>query len=630
MKRQFFHAVVFWISATAVGVAAGCSETAVDPFEVQLVTSPPAQANTCPAEGLGGLDKTVIRTVRLTFFDADVKPPTLNSFLCDTLINADESGAVFYLETPQTTRLSVWAEAFGEPASPGDATPLVASGRIDDLPFSGEVDAPRIFMALTGRMGCSLGSMSKARAFHTVTALPGGFALVAGGVVATNGEVTAVAEGSGLLLTDELEIYSTNTGRFVQPDVNGEPGIPRAFHTAFLIEGSNANTAQVLLLGGVAQGAVPGGNGVVKIRKGPEHPLRLTPDPAAIAAPPMLLTIDLTQDPPVVSRSSGDLAAWPESYFQAGGVYNETGACVVGGANEVSPEGYFTFTADIDLGYFDSAEHYPLRGTIEIPRLGHTVSMASDGTSGLIWGGNLGQANPALNVAERLTVQPAPPSSSVVTLDASSSTAATALPTAFHTATVLDDGDVLIAGGFVVEPNSDPTVNPDLAVNPDLNTRIVRIRRNGVVYEYHPQNAEDFTPVGYHAAVALPDGTVLLTGGSPFYEPAITPCPSGVSAWTCSVSQAYIYTPGLDPADGGSLSALAVGELQVPRFGHTMTLLDNDTVLITGGLRRDGSTLYTEPSAELYNAATGSADEDDPLGREPAHVYSAETVCPVY
>jgi len=623
MKHQFFHTVVFWLLATAVTGAAGCSETTADPFEVQLVTSPPPQGNTCPNPGVGGLDKTVVRTVRLTFYDSEAGAPSLDSFLCDTLIQADNSGAVFYLETPKTSRLTVTAEAFGESTNPADATPLVASGRIDDLPFSGAVDTPSIFMALTGRMGCTLGTLSKARAFHTVTDLPGGFALVAGGVVATNGSVTAVAVGSGLLLTNELEIYSARTGRFVQPEVTGEAGIPRAFHTAFLVEGATANRAQVLLLGGVSQGAVPNGNGVVKIRTGlPNHPLRLSPDPATTPAPPMLLTIDLTRDPPTVSRSSEDLTGWPESYFQAGGLYNETGACVVGGANSLAPGGDFTHTPDIDLGYFDSAEHYPLRGTIDIPRLGHTVTMSADGISGLIWGGNLGQANPELNVAEHLSVQPAPPSSSLMTMDASTSTAATAVPTAFHTATLLDDGDVLIAGGFVVAST--------LALNPDDKTPIVRIRNNGVQYGYYPQDASLFTPVGYHAAVGLPDGTVLLTGGSPFYEPGITSCPSGENAWTCAVSQAWIYTPGVTPEDGGTLSPLAVGELQVARFGHTMTLLSNGTVLVVGGLRQDGLDLYTEPSAEVYNAATGSESEDLPLRRRPATVYSAETVCPEF
>ena len=44
-----------------------------------MVTSPPAQSNLCPSEGIGGLDKTVIRTVRLTFFDAEAGPPSLDA-----------------------------------------------------------------------------------------------------------------------------------------------------------------------------------------------------------------------------------------------------------------------------------------------------------------------------------------------------------------------------------------------------------------------------------------------------------------------------------------------------------------------------------------------------------------------
>jgi hypothetical protein len=622
MKHQFFHAVVFLVLATVGGSVAGCENDPVEPFEVQLVTSPPSQSSTCPSEGVAGLDKTTIRTVRLTFFDSEAGEPSLDSFLCDMLIDADESGSVFYLETPKTTRLTVWAEAFGEPAAAGDATPLVASGLIDDLPFSGTVDTPSIFMALTGRMGCSLGSLSKARAFHTVTPLPGGFALVAGGLVATNGDVTAVAEGSGLLLTDEIEIYSVQTGRFVQPEIAGAEGIPRAFHSAFLVDGSDANTARVLLVGGVSQGTVPFGNGVVKIRTSPEQPLRFTPDPGAAGAPPMLLSIDLTGDPPVVTRSTDELEGWPESYFQASAYYSDTGACVMGGAAGVAMNGDFMLTADIDLGYTDSAKHYPLRGSMGIPRLGHTVSMSSDGVTGLIWGGNLGQADPGLNVAERLSVEPPPSSSSVMTLDASASGDSSPISTAFHTATVLGDDDVLIAGGFMVEAS--------LALNPSNAVQIIRIRRNGTLFEYYPQAFSEITPVGYHAAVALPDGTVLLTGGSPLFEPGVTPCPGGENAWTCSVSQAWIYTPGTQPVDGGSVSPLPVGELQVPRFGHTMTLLSNNTVLVVGGLRRDNSTLYTEPSAEIFNAASGGPGEDGPLYRQPAGVYSAETVCPVY
>ncbi len=628
MNYQFFRMVVLAVAGLLWPGMSGCGERDPRPFEVQLVTSPPAQEGLCPVEGVGGLSKDTIRTVRLTFFDAELGAPSVESFLCDRLVDADESGAVFYLDTPKGSHLTVLAEAFGEPQSPGDATPLVASGMVNDLPFFGADEMPRIFMPLTGRMGCGLVSLSKARAFHTTTALPGGFALVAGGLVATGGEVTVVSESGGLLLTDELEIYSVSTGRFSRPELAGEDGIPRAFHSAFLVDDRDLASLKVLLLGGIAQGAVPQGDGVVKIRTGSYQPFRLSPDPAAAPAAPMLLTIDLTREPPLVTSSSQDLDGWPSSFFQAGASFGADGVCLSGGAASLSDAGEVTLLGDLDVNYADSWEHNAQRGSMTIPRLGHTVTVGADGLTGLVWGGNLGALDPAATVAELLTVQPAPPYSSLLTLDASSSTSASAIPTAFHTATLLEDGDVLLVGGFVVKTYPAPDV--DVALNPDLVDRIVRIRRNGSLFEYYPQNAGELIPVGYHAAVALPDGSVLITGGSPYFEAFVTPCPDGLTALTCSVSQAWIFYPGDSPADGGLLQPLPVGELQVPRFGHTMTLLSNGSVLVVGGLRRDETALYTEPSAEIYNAATGSAAEDVPLHRPPGALYSSETVCPAY
>src|SRR4029453_19260636 len=63
------------------------------------------------------------------------------------------------------------------------------------------------------------------------------------------------------------------------------------------------------------------------------------------------------------------------------------------------------------------------------------------------------------------------------------------------------------------------------------------------------------------AAVGLPDGRTLITGGTVNGAP------------TDSVVI-------LNPADG---SSAASGNLQVPRVGHTATLLDDGRVLIAGG-----------------------------------------------
>ncbi|MBW2257186.1 MAG: hypothetical protein JRI25_21680 [Deltaproteobacteria bacterium] len=591
-----------------------------------LVKSPSATAGICPDEGSSPPNKEVIRSVRITFFDAEAGPASQQTFICDRMIAADETGDVFYLDTAKSTVLDIHVEAYGEPAQPGDATPLISSGRLDRVSFSGYSDIPRVFMANTNEIGCSLGAMHRARAFHTATPLPGGRALITGGVVATNGEVTAVAVGTGLLLTSLIEIYDSRTGSFIQPDLAGEPGIPRAFHSAFLVTGSTADVAQVLLLGGVGQGEVPEGSGVVKIPMGPEHPFRMTPDPQSAPAEAMLLTVDFTVDPPLVTRSTDGLLGWPAAFFQGSAVYGPNGACIVGGAEAIDGNGAFSTTISIDLGLPDSAGHYPVPANLIIPRIGSTVTTSADGSVALIWGGNLNQPDPSLNIAERLIIDPAPPLSSILTLDASASTGATPISTAFHTATLLPGGDVLIVGGFVVEPLS------NLALNPDLDNPLTVVRYQGNQFEFHPQTSGVFMPVGYHAALALGDGRVLITGGSPYYVPGVTPCPTpgAESAWTCSTNQALIYTPGASPSDGGALDVHPAGALQMPRFGHTMSRLTNRTVLIAGGLRRDSGELYTEPSAEVWNLADGSAAQDNPLHREPGTTLSATSICPVY
>lgn len=92
-------------------------------------------------------------------------------------------------------------------------------------------------------------------------------------------------------------------------------------------------------------------------------------------------------------------------------------------------------------------------------------------------------------------------------------------------------------------------------------------------------------PVANHqlgfTATRLQDGRVLIAGG-------------GQSV--ALVSTAEIY----DPAAG---TFAATGSLTTARVSHTATLLNNDKVLICGGLDSSGNALS---SCELYNPATGT------------------------
>lgn len=88
------------------------------------------------------------------------------------------------------------------------------------------------------------------------------------------------------------------------------------------------------------------------------------------------------------------------------------------------------------------------------------------------------------------------------------------------------------------------------------------------------------TPRQYHTSTLLPNGKVLIAGGS------------GANGYLAS---AEIY----DPATNSWASA---GSLSAARYGHTATLLTNGQVLVVGGQNNTG---YLT-SAELYDPASNS------------------------
>jgi len=144
----------------------------------------------------------------------------------------------------------------------------------------------------------------------------------------------------------------------------------------------------------------------------------------------------------------------------------------------------------------------------------------------------------------------------------------------FHTATLLPNGKVLVAGGDGNGPSQESAELYDPASGTWTATGSLGAARNG------------------HIATLLPNGKVLVAGGF-----------NGDSDSSILVS-AELY----DPASG---TWSATGSLVFARGAHTATLLPNGRVLIAAGVGPGGVQEFVLATAELYY--TTQLDTTQPL-----------------
>ena len=177
-----------------------------------------------------------------------------------------------------------------------------------------------------------------------------------------------------------------------------------------------------------------------------------------------------------------------------------------------------------------------------------------------------------------------------------------------HTATLLPNGTVLVAGGFVVPV--DRVVASAELYDPATGNWTV----TGSLNEAHD----------LHTATLLPNGKVLVAGGrgpsAELYDPD-----TGTWTYTGSLNTGrYLHTATLLPdgkvlvvaggdGSGGFLASAELydpatetwtytGSLNTARNSQTATLLPDGMVLVAGGLGENGILA----SAELYDPATGN------------------------
>lgn len=207
-------------------------------------------------------------------------------------------------------------------------------------------------------------------------------------------------------------------------------------------------------------------------------------------------------------------------------------------------------------------DRFRTAGALAIEREGHTASVGLGGVVYLIGGLTPDEAG-GVDVATGTIELFRPQDRSVRTL-----VAELAVPRFGHTATVLDDGRILVVGGLTTDPIC---AAPPCAVQEvELFDPIVGETR---MVDDIPGGIRD------HTATSIAGGRVLITGGNDS---------DGELR-----SDAFLFDPEVE-------ALVPTRSLARPRAEHTATELCDGTVLLVGGVSGDGTPL----PAERYNPAS--------------------------
>ena len=264
-------------------------------------------------------------------------------------------------------------------------------------------------------------------------------------------------------------------------------------------------------------------------------------------------------------------------------------------------------------------------GNLNTGRSGHTATLLQDGkvlvAGGFSGGGTNGNCPCFFFVTNSAEIYD--PATGVWSVTASLNT-----ERGSHTATVLQNGEILVAGG------TNGLINGDLDTDPITNAELYdpRTGRWSVIASLN-------APRESHTATLLPDGKVLAAAGestdtAELYDPS-----TGVWSFTGSLSNAGSGNTATLLPDGkvlvvGGGSSRNTAELYDPntgtwsataslntgRSGHTATLLQNGNVVVAGGCN-DNCPDSILSSAELYNSHLPAPVDFDGDGTSDITVY---------
>jgi uncharacterized protein (TIGR03437 family) len=456
---------------------------------------------------------------------------------------------------------------------------------------NGFLDSAEIYDPSDNLWKSALLSHMNATRFHTTaTLLANGRVLVAGG-----------QNASGYLRNTEL--YNPVTRVWTRLDLPNNPAgnltEVRAEHTATLL-----NDGRVLVTGGF------NGSAALKTVEIFEPSTNRWHRVADLTSPRRLHTATLLPDGTVLAAGglNGSTALGnSESYSPATGVWTLStsgltarrshtttllpngNVLVVGGKNSAG-----TSINSAEL-YSTQARSWsnallPYTGAsfaLNNARSDHTATLLVNGQ--VLFAGGLDGSNSATVSVELYEYAAAAWS---LTKNAAGATTRLGLARADHTATLLPNGKVLVAGGYALS-TSVTTLNSCELYDP----------ASGI-----------WTPTGslnvaraVHTATLLANGKVLVVGGQLLN-------PNGSAAGLLSSAELY------DPITGQWTLA---ADSDVPSRRHTATLLPNGRVLVVGGVGTDGR---SNTRVQLYDPATDTWSNAAALS--PARSFHSATLLP--
>jgi len=643
------------LAALATCAAAACSGNTGPPMRIRLAHAATDDAR-CFVPGGGPqpadeplpgvtlddspLDPLRVDTVRIsirTHAPGDVT----GTFLCDRVLKVPRDVPSLQLPRSGAQSLDIYAEAFA-PLAAGDTVPRrVAVGSLLGVPLSSKT-IPDLRLYPDERFRCLNQKLNRPRAFHTATLLPDGEVLIVGGLTPTPNADDEAFGASPLFLTAEAEVYDPSTNTFLQVAEDDAP-LPRAFHQAAFVGTTGDGKYQVLLVGGATADATQSAFGANTGGAAPGT--RIVPfdtsgtliNPLPIAAADAEL---LTYDPATHSATRTVMGGFTKGVYQGAAMFAD-GMAVAGGIDWNSmPLQPMATIKRVEVSR--AMEAPPRFFTLPTPRMGATLTALNDDRA-LVWGGQIAPTDPA---GEHITGL-----SAGGTMAGTTITLATAPPTQFHTATLLpqDTGQtnrtIVVTGGFL-----ETTTNMGQALQPPAPmaaARLLTVTVGGTVSQSTPlfssypldstcAIAGRYRPAGWESAVDLGRGRVLITGGAPTVSGTCNDCDDGGSDFRCATRQASLFTTPstMSPAREG---------LQIPRYGHTSTLMRDGNVLIVGGVTsaagnprvlRDIEVYNPRPIVPAFDPSSGNPDPDDPVAgdltstvRPPGEPLSATAQC---